>query len=147
MDEKQALTFALFFYISESPKDHLNLQCIERGIFVKFLWLDLCFQRLIICGADMTTALLPLGSLGCSRYRINIERQLKVNLKNVQVVLQPHNALKSDCQFQKKKVAVTRSFNFEFQMFNKANVVGILIKAKKHGLVFFDGEIVFAVSS
>merc|ERR1712107_817915 len=29
-------------------------------------------------------------------------------------------------------------------MFNKANVVGILIKAKKHGLVFFDGEIVFA---
>ena len=32
-------------------------------------------------------------------------------------------------------------------MFNKANVVGILIKAKKHGLVFFDGEIVFAVSS
>ena len=30
-------------------------------------------------------------------------------------------------------------------MFNKANVVGILIKAKKHGLVFFDGEIVFAV--
>ena len=31
-------------------------------------------------------------------------------------------------------------------MFNKANVVGILIKAKKHGLVFFDGEIVFAVS-
>ena len=58
---------------------------IERGIFVKILWLDLCFQRLIICGADMTTALLPLGSLGCSRYRINIERQLKVNsahLKN-----------------------------------------------------------------
>ena len=32
-------------------------------------------------------------------------------------------------------------------MFNKANVVGILIKAKKHGLIFFDGEIVFAVSS
>ena len=58
---------------------------IERGIFVKFLWLHLCFQRLIICGADMTTALLPLGSLGCSRYRINIERQLIVNsayLKN-----------------------------------------------------------------
>ena len=32
------------------------------------------------------------------------------------------------------------------QMFNRANIVGILIKAKKHGLVFFDGEIVFAVS-
>ena len=31
-------------------------------------------------------------------------------------------------------------------MFNRANIVGILIKAKKHGLVFFDGEIVFAVS-
>ena len=30
-------------------------------------------------------------------------------------------------------------------MFNRANIVGILIKAKKHGLVFFDGEIVFAV--
>ena len=30
-------------------------------------------------------------------------------------------------------------------MFNRANTVGILIKAKKHGLVFFDGEIVFAV--
>jgi len=29
-------------------------------------------------------------------------------------------------------------------MFNRANIVGILIKAKKHGLVFFDGEIVFA---
>ena len=27
MDEKQAVTFALFFYISESPKGHLNLQC------------------------------------------------------------------------------------------------------------------------
>ena len=38
-------------------------------------------------------------------------------------------------------------FIFVLQMFNKANVVGILIKAKKHGLVFFDGEIVFAVSS
>ena len=82
----------------------------EKGMFVKFLYLDLCFQRLIICGADMTTALLPLGSPGCSRYRINIERQLKVNsahLKNqkqifvsipyVEVVLQPQNALKSDC--------------------------------------------------
>ena len=32
-----------------------------------------------------------------------------------------------------------------YQMFNRANIVGILIKAKKHGLVFFDGEIVFAV--
>ena len=29
-------------------------------------------------------------------------------------------------------------------MFNRANIVGILIKAKKHGLVFYDGEIVFA---
>merc|ERR1711994_1086763 len=35
-------------------------------------------------------------------------------------------------------------FTWLFKMFNKANVVGILIKAKKHGLVFFDGEIVFA---
>ena len=25
MDEKQSVTFALFFYISESPKGHLNL--------------------------------------------------------------------------------------------------------------------------
>ena len=25
MDEKQSVTFALFFFISESPKDHLNL--------------------------------------------------------------------------------------------------------------------------
>jgi hypothetical protein len=31
-------------------------------------------------------------------------------------------------------------------MFNRANIVGILMKAKKHGLVYFDGEIVFAVS-
>jgi hypothetical protein len=31
-------------------------------------------------------------------------------------------------------------------MFNRANIVGILIKAKKHGLVYFDGEIVFAVN-
>ena len=29
MDEKQAVTFALFFYISESPKGHLNLQCTD----------------------------------------------------------------------------------------------------------------------
>ena len=29
-------------------------------------------------------------------------------------------------------------------MFNRATIVGILIKAKKHGLVFYDGEIVFA---
>ena len=29
MDEKQAVTFALFFYISESPKDHINLQCTD----------------------------------------------------------------------------------------------------------------------
>merc|ERR1711892_1438807 len=35
-------------------------------------------------------------------------------------------------------------FTWLFKMFNKANIVGILIKAKKHGLVFFDGEIVFA---
>ena len=28
MDEKQAVTFAIFFYISESPKGHLNLLCI-----------------------------------------------------------------------------------------------------------------------
>jgi hypothetical protein len=33
------------------------------------------------------------------------------------------------------------------QMFNRANIVGILMKAKKHGLVYFDGEIVFAVSN
>jgi hypothetical protein len=32
-------------------------------------------------------------------------------------------------------------------MFNRANIVGILMKAKKHGLVYFDGEIVFAVSN
>ena len=37
-------------------------------------------------------------------------------------------------------------FTWLFKMFNRANIVGILIKAKKHGLVFFDGEIVFAVS-
>lgn len=36
-------------------------------------------------------------------------------------------------------------FTWLFKMFNRANIVGILIKAKKHGLVFFDGEIVFAV--
>ena len=30
MDEKQSVTFALFFYISESPKGHLNLECIEQ---------------------------------------------------------------------------------------------------------------------
>jgi len=35
-------------------------------------------------------------------------------------------------------------FTWLFKMFNRANIVGILIKAKKHGLVFFDGEIVFA---
>lgn len=35
-------------------------------------------------------------------------------------------------------------FTWLFKVINKANVVGILIKAKKHGLVFFDGEIVFA---
>merc|ERR1712029_328685 len=34
-------------------------------------------------------------------------------------------------------------FTWLFKMFNRANIVGILIKAKKHGL-FFDGEIVFA---
>ena len=64
---------------------HCIVSIIEKEIFVKFLWLDLCFQRLIICVADMTTARLPLGSPGCSRYRVNIERQLKVNsahLKN-----------------------------------------------------------------
>ena len=32
MDEKQAVTFALFFYISESPKGHLNLQCTDTKI-------------------------------------------------------------------------------------------------------------------
>jgi len=35
-------------------------------------------------------------------------------------------------------------FTWLFKVFNRANTVGILIKAKKHGLVFFDGEIVFA---
>merc|ERR1719266_407366 len=35
-------------------------------------------------------------------------------------------------------------FTWLFKMFNRANIVGILIKAKKHGLVFYDGEIVFA---
>lgn len=35
-------------------------------------------------------------------------------------------------------------FTWLFKMFNRANIVGILIKAKKHGLVFFNGEIVFA---
>ena len=32
MDEQQAVTFELFFYISESPKGHLNLKCIGSGI-------------------------------------------------------------------------------------------------------------------
>jgi len=35
-------------------------------------------------------------------------------------------------------------FTWLFKMFNRANIAAILIKAKKHGLVFFDGEIVFA---
>jgi len=35
-------------------------------------------------------------------------------------------------------------FTWLFKVYNRANTVGILIKAKKHGLVFFDGEIVFA---
>jgi len=35
-------------------------------------------------------------------------------------------------------------FTWLLKVFNRANTVGILIKAKKHGLVFFDGEIVFA---
>ena len=34
MDEKQAVTFALFSYISESPKDHLNLQCTESLVLL-----------------------------------------------------------------------------------------------------------------
>jgi len=35
-------------------------------------------------------------------------------------------------------------FTWLFKMLNRANTVGVLIKAKKHGLVYFDGEIVFA---
>merc|ERR1719167_213062 len=35
-------------------------------------------------------------------------------------------------------------FTWLFKMVNRANTVGILLKAKKHGLVYFDGEIVFA---
>ena len=66
-----------------------------------------------------TMAPQPSGSLGCSRCPLE-----QCHISN------------TDCQFI-----------FVLQMFNKANVVGILIKAKKHGLVFFDGEIVFAVSS
>ena len=34
MDEKQSVTFALFFYISESPKGHLNLQCTVSNVNV-----------------------------------------------------------------------------------------------------------------
>jgi len=35
-------------------------------------------------------------------------------------------------------------FTWLFKMLNRANTVGVLIKAKKHGIVYFDGETVFA---
>ena len=44
MDEKQLVIFALFPYISESPKEHLNLKCLDSfaGIVEYSQWSHLC---------------------------------------------------------------------------------------------------------